>query len=139
MNNEELEEIFENTSFVTMMIIRDWVNKYYISKDEVLKALGYEENDEEYKRMDSEEKVISLIRLVNSECNRLEDIEDRKVEVAVNFIEERRDKYWQDKINNKIKELEKNNKHYVDMISGKEIRSLDDDKIDLLKELIEEE
>lgn len=70
----------------------------YISKDKVLKALGYEENSEAYNRMDSEEKVISLIRLVNTECNRLEDIEDQKTMIEIHNIENQRDKYWEDKI-----------------------------------------
>ena len=80
----------------------------YISKDEVLKALGYEENDEEYKRLyNKEELILSLIRTINEECDRLEDIEDQKVEVAVDFIEEKRDKYWKDKIREKIEDFRK--------------------------------
>ena len=140
MNNEELEEIFENTSFVTMMIIRDWVNKYYISKDEVLKAIGYEENEEEYERLKQDnEKLLAILDTLYSEVCRLEDIEDKKVEVAVDFIEEKRDKYWQKKIREKIKELENYQKqHKEGNWADIPIEDYDFDKINLLKELLGE-
>lgn len=84
------------------------LNNDYISKDKVLKAMGYEENDEEYERIkQDDEKLLSILDTMYSEVCRLEDIEDKKVEVAINFIEEKKDKYWQKKINDKIKELEK--------------------------------
>lgn len=74
-------------------------NGRYISKDKVLKAMGYEENDEEYDRLKQDnEKLLAILDTMYSEFCRLEDIEDKKVEVAVAFIEEKRDKYWQDKI-----------------------------------------
>lgn len=107
---EELKKPKYIMNFETGSVTK--IDNDFISKDKALKALGYEENSEAYNRMDSEEKVISLIRLVNAECNRLEDIEDKKVEVAVNFIEEKRDKYWQKKIRDKIKELEKEKEKY---------------------------
>jgi hypothetical protein len=87
------------TQYAKKYIKKSTVAKDYISKDEVLKALGYEENDEEYKRLyNKEELILSLIRTINEEFDRLEDIEDQKVEVAVDFIEEKRDKYWKDKL-----------------------------------------
>lgn len=80
----------------------------YISKDKVLKALGYDENDEEYKRIyNKEELILSLIRTINEECDRLEDIEDQKTMLEIHNIENQRDKYWGDKIRERIKELDK--------------------------------
>lgn len=103
------EEIIKE--FTEKPISEEYMKKFkssYISKDEVLKALGYEENDEEYERLyNKEELILSLIRTINEECDRLEDIEDQKVEVAVAFIEEKRDKYWQDKIKDILKKYEK--------------------------------
>ena len=46
------------------------------------------------------------INLMDVEFNRLEDIEDRKVQVEIENIENRRDKYWKDAIREKIKYLE---------------------------------
>lgn len=44
MSNEEFEKMFEDTPFETMIIIRDWVNKYYVSKAEIKdKIKGLEE------------------------------------------------------------------------------------------------
>lgn len=108
------EEIIKE--FTEKPITEEYIKKFksgYISKDEVLKAIGYEENDEEYERLKQDnEKLLAILDTLYSEVCRLEDIEDKKVEVAVNFIEERRDKYWQKKINNKIKELEKEKEKY---------------------------
>lgn len=108
-----------NPDITTEEIIKDFTEKpiseeymkefksRYISKDEVLKALGYEENGEEYKRIyNKEELILSLIRTINEECDRLEDIEDQKTMLEIHNIENQRDKYWQEKISNKIKELE---------------------------------
>lgn len=70
--------------------------------------MGYEENDEEYKRIyKNEELILSLIRTINEECDRLEDIEDQKTMLEIHNIENMRDKYWEKKIRDKIKELEK--------------------------------
>lgn len=141
MSNEEFEEMFGNDPlFGTMIIIRDWVNEHYISKDKVLKAIGYEENDEEYDRLkQDDEKLLSILDTLYSEVCRLEDIEDKKVEVAVAFIEEKRDKYWEKKINDKIKELEEYQKqHKEGNWADIPIEDYDFDKINLLKELLEE-
>ena len=103
------EEIIKE--FTEKPISEEYMKKFessYISKDEVLKALGYDENNEEYERLyNKEELILSLIRTINEECDRLEDIEDKKVEVAVDFIEEKRDKYWKDKIREKIEDFRK--------------------------------
>ena len=109
------------------------INDNYISKDKVLKALGYEENDEEYKRIyNKEELILSLIQTINEECDRLEDIEDRKVQVEIQNIENRRDKDWKDKIREKIEFYKrygkiKNSEEYVMSV-----------EINVLEELLEE-
>ena len=83
-------------------------NNDYISKDKILKAIGYEENDEEYDRLkQDDEKLLAILDTLYSEVCRLEDIEDQKVEVAVAFIEEKRDKSWRDKIKDILKKYEK--------------------------------
>ena len=106
-----------------------------IDKDEILKALGYEKNDEEYKRLyNKEELILSLIRTINEECDRLEDIEDQKTMLEIHNIENMRDKYWEDKIRDKIKELEKQEEWYREHSSVLEL----EDRIKELKELLEE-
>lgn len=50
--------------------------------------------------------VIEVLETIIHEFSRLENIEDEKIQVAAKFIEEKRDKYWKDKIRKKIKELE---------------------------------
>lgn len=133
------EEIIKE--FTEKPISEEYMKKFkssYISKDEVLKALGYEENDEEYKRIyNKEELILSLIRTINEECDRLEDIEDKKVEVAVDFIEEKRDKYWQDKIRKKLEKLKEKEQELSDeqgYWGGSELQA----KIEELEEMLGE-
>lgn len=103
------EEIIKE--FTEKPISEEYMKKFkssYISKDEVLKALGYDENDEEYKRIyNKEELILSLIRTINEECDRLEDIEDQKTMLEIHNIENIRDKYWKDKIREKIEDFRK--------------------------------
>jgi hypothetical protein len=73
--------------------IQEILSDNWVSKDKIKKILGIEEDEE-----DNEEKILSLLQTIVAEFNRLEDIEDRKVEVAVDNIEKKRDKYWKDKI-----------------------------------------
>jgi hypothetical protein len=114
------------------------ISNDFISKDKVLKALGYEEGSQAYKSMDSEEKVISLIRLVNAECNRLEDIEDKKVMLEEHNIENMRDKYWQKKIRDKIKELDDLNSKFSQRVINSKERYFTEMIQNILKELLEE-
>ena len=93
----------------------DKLSKEYISKDEVLKALGYEENDEEYKRIyNKDERILSLIRTINEECDRLEDIEDQKTMLEIHNIENQRDKYWEDKIRERLEKLKEKEQELSD-------------------------
>lgn len=70
-------------------------------KDIVSKIMFWDKEE-----LPDNERIISMLDTFMKEVSRLEDIEDKKVEVAVDFIEEKRDKYWKDKIREKIKELE---------------------------------
>lgn len=72
--------------------------------------------------------ILETLKTIMSEFSRLEDIEDKKIEVAVDFVNEKRDKYWKDKIRKKIKELE--NEAFKSIAIS--------EKINVLKELLEE-
>lgn len=99
------EKVGITKSGITESMIINAIDNNYISKDKVLKAIGYEENDEEYDRLKQDnEKLLAILDTLYSEVCRLEDIEDQKVSVAVSFIEEKRDKYWQDKIEKELLE-----------------------------------
>lgn len=102
------EEIIKE--FTEKPISEEYMKKFknsYISKDEVLKALGYEENDEEYERLyNKEELILSLIRTINEECDRLEDIEDQ--------IDNMRDNYWEDKIRKRLEKLKEKEQELSD-------------------------
>ncbi len=50
------------------------------------------------KELPDNEIIISVLDTFVAEMSRLEDIEDKKINVAVKFVEEKRDKYWKDKI-----------------------------------------
>ena len=137
------EEIIKE--FTEKPISEEYMEEFksrYISKDKVLKALGYEENDEEYKKLkQDDEKLLAVLDTMYSEFCRLEDIEDQKVEVAVAFIEEKRDKYWQDKIREKIEEKEKQKEevpHEMDFRAFYRISDLKEVEIGALKELLKE-
>ena len=102
------EEIIKE--FTEKPISEEYMKKFessYISKDEVLKALGYDENDEEYERLyNKEELILSLIRTINEECDRLEDIEDQ--------IDNMRDNYWEDKIRKRLEKLKEKEQELSD-------------------------
>ena len=71
-------------------------------KDIVSKTMFWDKEE-----LPDNERIIEMIDTLISEVSRLEDIEDKKVEVAIDLIEEKRDKFWQDKIREKIKNLKK--------------------------------
>jgi len=95
--NQEIKKWAEKEHNLTQALLSKGANS--ISKEKIKEILGIEEDM-------TEEQILSYIDILVSENNRLEDIEDRKVQVAVDVIENKRDKYWQEKIKNKIKELE---------------------------------
>ena len=124
--------------FTENPISEEYMKKFksgYISKDEVLKALGYEENDEEYKRIyNKDELILSLIQTINKECDRLEDIEDRKTMVEVNNIENMRDKYWQEKIRNLLPKINGSISHFKSENDNHIVKRIKRMLEDLLKE-----
>ena len=120
--NDNLEEMF--IKLIKIFIIpTEKVKTNSISKDKIKEILGIEEDIEE-------EKILSLLQTIVDECNRLEDMEDKKVQVAVDNIEKKRDKHWQDKIREKIKEIEDNYSEHSELRIGK--------CIEFLNEILEE-
>ena len=63
-----------------------------------------------------DEVVIRMLDTLVEEVSRLEDIEDKKVEVEISFIEEKRDKYWKEKIREKIEKAKEINWHIPKLV-----------------------
>lgn len=74
-------------------------DKKFISKDKILEILGIEETDSE--------KILSLLQTLVDENARLEDIEDRKVQIEYNNVFNKGVKSVEDKIKAKIEEEDK--------------------------------
>lgn len=53
-----------------------WLMNDYIDKEELIKLLGLEDGDDT-----TSKGILDYIAIIISECNRLEDIEDKKVQV----------------------------------------------------------
>ena len=79
------------------VISREYVEKNYISIKELKKVLDIEEDD----NVD----ILSLISTLMSEVDRLEDIEDRKVQVECQLIFDKGVKSVEDKIRKEIEEI----------------------------------
>ena len=62
------------------------------------------------------EVIISMLDTFAAEVSRLEDIEDKKVQVAIDFIEAKRDKYWKNKIREKIEKAKEINWHIPKLV-----------------------
>lgn len=69
-----------------------------ISKDKIKEILGIEENIDN-------EKLLSLLQTIVDENSRLEDIEDRKVQIEYNNVFNKGVKSVEDKIKAKIEEV----------------------------------
>lgn len=80
------------------MVNMRWVNHRFISKDKLKEILGIEETDSE--------KILSLLQTIVDENARLEDIEDKKVQIEYNNVFNKGVKSVEDKIKAKIEELE---------------------------------
>lgn len=87
------------------VISREYVEKNYISIKELKKVLDIEE----YDNVD----VLSLISTLMSEVDRLEDIEDRKVQIECQLIFDKGVKSVENKIKEKIRILEKLQKEFL--------------------------
>lgn len=96
---------------------------YYIHKDKIKTILGAETNDEE--------SLLSLLETIIDENNRLEDIEDKKVQIEYNNVFNKGVESVKDKIREKIKELEDIKKEKDLIVTELEIQ------IEVLNELME--
>ena len=73
-------------------------DKRFISKNKILEILGIEETDDE--------KILSLLQTLVDENARLEDIEDKKVQIEYNNVFNKGVKSVEDKIKAKIEEID---------------------------------
>ena len=78
-------------------------DKTFIRIDKLKEILGIKETDSE--------KILALLQTLVDENARLEDIEDKKVQIEYNNVFNKGVKSVEDKIKAKIKELEKGNKN----------------------------
>ena len=99
-----------------------------ISKDIIKEILGIEENIDN-------EKLLSLLQTIVDENARLEDIEDRKVQIEYNNVFNKGVKSVEDKIKAKIEELQDDIKYSANPLS------IDNSKfgIKVLQSLLEKE
>ena len=97
-NNETQPDCVETVEKTEEMVNMRWVNHRFISKDKLKEILGIEETDSE--------KILSLLQTIVDENARLEDIEDKKVQIEYNNVFNKGVKSVEDKIKAKIEELE---------------------------------
>lgn len=98
------------------VISREYVEKNYISIKELKKVLDIEE----YDHID----VLSHISTLMSEVDRLEDIEDRKVQIEYQLVFNEGVKSVEDKIRKLIKEKAKTDTYNFKTILVKDIEEL---------------
>ncbi len=127
-------------------------NTHEIEQQEVLTIIrefirlknDYEREKEKNKELEkfikegiTDEKILNYINILVNENNRLEDIEDKKVQIEYNLVFNKGKKSVEEKIKEKIKELEKEYKEYE---NSPEWEIFDETKYayELLKELLEE-
>ena len=108
--------------------------QYFISKDKIKEILEIEE------KIDNE-KLLSLLQTIVDENARLEDIEDRKVQIEYNNVFNKGVKSVEDKIKAKIEELEKekNIPEEMDFKAFYRIKDLKNIEIAVLQSLLEKE
>lgn len=112
------DEVIEALYNVIMLVRRQQkeIEDYKKFKKDIVNKIMIWDKEE----LPDNEVVIGMIDTLMEEVSRLEDIEDKKVQVAVDFIEEKRDKYWKEKIR-ELREIDN-----IDLIQFK------------IKELLEE-
>lgn len=93
-----------------------------ISKNKLKEILGLEEGDD-----DSEEGILNYIKIFLEENARLEDIEDKKVQVEYNNVFNKGVKSVEDKIKSKIEEQDETKQYWTDEVK------------DILKSLLRKE
>lgn len=101
LRNEVMEKelIIDGMKEDRRIAVEEIQEQYYISKDKIKEILGIEENIDN-------EKLLSLLQTIVDENARLEDIEDRKVQIEYNNVFNKGVKSVEDKIKARIKELE---------------------------------
>ena len=103
-----------------------------ISKDIIKEILGIEENIDN-------EKLLSLLQTIVDENSRLEDIEDRKVQIEYNNVFNKGVKSVEDKIKAKIEELENQKRQWIEDRDNKHKDSEIIYAIEVLQSLLEKE
>ena len=96
--NKYIEDRAKIGKDIQTFINKDYVEQEYISKDKMKEILGIEETDSE--------KILSLLQTIVDENARLEDIEDRKVQIEYNNVFNKGVKSVEDKIKAKIEEVQ---------------------------------
>lgn len=84
-------------------------------KDIVSKIMFWDKEE-----LPDNERIMSMLDTLMEEVSRLEDIEDKKVEVAIGFIEEKRDKFWKDEIREVLKDLDEFDDYFFNVATLKE-------------------
>ena len=104
----------------------------FVSKDIIKEILGIEENIDN-------EKLLSLLQTIVDENSRLEDIEDRKVQIEYNNVFNKGVKSVEDKIKAKIEELENQKRQWIEDRDNKHKDSEIIYAIEVLQSLLEKE
>ncbi len=132
-NKPDCAEPIERTE---EMVNMKWVNYRYINKEKLKEILGIEENL-------SEERILSLLKTIVSENSRLEDIEDRKVQIEYNNVFNKGVKSVEAKIKAKIeeykKQVEKDRKEIKESVLRSVVISDKEERIQELQSLLEKE
>ena len=118
-NNETQPDCVEPVEKTEEMVNMRWVNHRFISKDKLKEILGIEETDNE--------KILSLLQTIVNENARLEDIEDKKVQIEYNNVFNKGVKSVEDKIKAKIEEQDETKQYWTDEVK------------DILKSLLKKE
>ena len=108
---KEIEELKEKTKKCEYYeMVADELYKNSVSKDKIKEILEIEENIDN-------EKLLSLLQTIVDENARLEDIEDRKVQIEYNNVFNKGVKSVEDKIKAKIEELKEDIKYSANPLS----------------------
>ena len=103
----EREEYLEKRRSDIINKFQNEVTDTTIPKDKIKEALG--------DKNIPDEMILTYIETLASENNRLEDIEDRKVQIEYNNVFNKGVRSVEDKIRTKIKELEKTKNYIISM------------------------
>lgn len=99
--NKRLEKFIESGEFTWKQKYEEtfeYVKENFINQDKIKEILGIEEDI-------NNEKLLSLLQTIVDENARLEDIEDRKVQIEYNNVFNKGVKSVEDKIKAKIEEV----------------------------------